>query len=177
MWQIVFLYLLSPGLLFCDLSFLNFIMLLFWSALFLAIISQTTAERSWDDAYDIAQSLVTQMTMDDKIAITTGTDGPCVGNTDATSHFGALCLNDGPLGVRGSSKTSAFVAGINAAASFDREMIQQRGSDIAEEFRGKGINVWLGPSTDLLRAPRSGRGWEGFGEVCFPKTGYGFINM
>ncbi|KAI9491546.1 glycosyl hydrolase family 3 N terminal domain-containing protein [Zychaea mexicana] len=43
-------------------------------------------------------------------------------------------------------------------------MIRQRGVDIAQEFRGKGINIWLGPSADLLRIPRAGRNWESFGE-------------
>jgi beta-glucosidase len=40
----------------------------------------------------------------------------------------------------------------------------QRGVAIGQEFRGKGINVYLGPAMGPLgRKPRGGRGWEGFG--------------
>jgi beta-glucosidase len=39
-----------------------------------------------------------------------------------------------------------------------------RGVAIGEEFRGKGVNVHLGPSVGPLgRKPRGGRNWEGFG--------------
>jgi beta-glucosidase len=40
----------------------------------------------------------------------------------------------------------------------------RRGVALGEEFRGKGINVYLGPSVGPLgRKPRGGRNWEGFG--------------
>lgn len=39
-----------------------------------------------------------------------------------------------------------------------------RGVALGEEFRGKGINMHLGPAVGPLgRKPRGGRGWEGFG--------------
>lgn len=39
-----------------------------------------------------------------------------------------------------------------------------RGEAIGEEFRGKGVNVHLGPTVGPLgRKPRGGRNWEGFG--------------
>lgn len=34
---------------------------------------------------------------------------------------------------------------------------------MGEEFRGKGVNVALGPMTNLARIPTAGRNWE----VCF----------
>ncbi|KAJ6599424.1 glycoside hydrolase superfamily [Mycena sp. CBHHK59/15] len=34
---------------------------------------------------------------------------------------------------------------------------------MAEEFRGKGIHVLLGPGMDLMRNAKAGRGWENFG--------------
>ncbi|KAI9314059.1 glycoside hydrolase superfamily [Dichotomocladium elegans] len=126
--------------------------------------------RTWDEAYHLATALVSQMSTKEKVALTTGIGefvGSCGGNTAATSVFPSLCLNDGPLGIRGSSLASAFVAGINAAASFDRELIYQRGADIGHEFRSKGIHIWLGPAMDIMRAPRAGRNWESFGEDPF----------
>ncbi|KIJ23138.1 glycoside hydrolase family 3 protein, partial [Sphaerobolus stellatus SS14] len=46
---------------------------------------------------------------------------------------------------------------------FSRRLIRARGQAIAEEFRGKGINVFLGPAMDVMRSPKAGRGWESFG--------------
>ncbi|THH31988.1 hypothetical protein EUX98_g2192 [Antrodiella citrinella] len=41
--------------------------------------------------------------------------------------------------------------------------MRARGSAMGAEFRGKGIQVQLGPMMNLMRAPASGRAWEGFG--------------
>ena len=40
----------------------------------------------------------------------------------------------------------------------------QRGVAMGKEFRGKGVNIYLGPSVGPLgRKPKGGRNWEGFG--------------
>jgi hypothetical protein len=44
---------------------------------------------------------------------------------------------------------SAFPAGINAAATWDLDLIQARGKAMGQEHRGKGVNVALGPMTNL----------------------------
>lgn len=41
--------------------------------------------------------------------------------------FAGLCLEDSPLGVRFADYASAFPAGINAAMSWDRDLILARG--------------------------------------------------
>jgi len=41
--------------------------------------------------------------------------------------------------------------------------MRARGQALGEEFRGKGINVYLGPAMDIMRNPKAGRGWESFG--------------
>ncbi|KAJ7205541.1 glycoside hydrolase family 3 protein [Mycena pura] len=41
--------------------------------------------------------------------------------------------------------------------------MRARGVALGEEFRGKGINMHLGPAMDLVRNPKAGRGWESFG--------------
>jgi beta-glucosidase len=61
------------------------------------------------------------------------------------------------------TEVSAFPAGINAAATFNRDLMNKRGTAMGFEFRGKGVNVVLGPMMNTLRAPESGRGWEGWG--------------
>ena len=35
------------------------------------------------------------------------------------------------------------------------------------EFRGKGVNVALGPMMNMMRAPEAGRAWEGWGSDPF----------
>jgi len=49
-------------------------------------------------------------------------------------------------------------------ATFDKSLMYKRGVALGKEFRGKGANVFLGPSVGPLgRKPRGGRNWEGFG--------------
>jgi beta-glucosidase len=76
---------------------------------------------------------------------------------------------------------SAFPAAINAAATWDKDLIYERGAAMGKEHRGKGVNVALAPMTNMgkwfnccvidrrylcWRAGRqaaAGRNWEGFG--------------
>lgn len=153
-----------------------------WSLIFVATIAIALSSNavvalsppieplSWDEAHVKAEELVKQMSLEQIASITKGSGlftGQCVGNAGGTTHpdFPSLCLADGPLGVRGSPFSSAFAAGITAAASFDKDAIRQRGIDMGAEFRGKGANVQLGPSMNIARNARAGRNWEAFGEV------------
>ncbi|EIE79560.1 hypothetical protein G6F47_007825 [Rhizopus delemar] len=124
---------------------------------------------SWDDAYVKAKELVDQMSLEQKVNITTGIGwegGPCVGNTYAITDpdFPSLCLQDAPLGIRFANNVTSGVSGINAAASFDRKAIYERGVYLGKESRGKGVHVLLGPAMNFMRSPEGGRGWEAGGE-------------
>ena len=58
---------------------------------------------------------------------------------------------------------SAFPAGVNVAATFNRGLAYARGQAMGQEHRGKGVDVQLGPVAGPLgRAPAGGRNWEGF---------------
>ncbi|KAJ7688805.1 glycoside hydrolase family 3 protein [Mycena rosella] len=89
----------------------------------------------------------------------------CVGNTTPVSRLGipAICFQDGPAGVRLVKNVTGFPTGINTAATFSRRLMQARGVALGEEFKGKGVHVFLGPAMDLMRNPKAGRGWESFG--------------
>ncbi|GAA5799376.1 hypothetical protein HPULCUR_004790 [Helicostylum pulchrum] len=124
---------------------------------------------SWDQAYSRAHSIVDQMSLAQKVAIATGTgymNGLCTGNSYSirNPNFPSLCLQDSSMGVHLADDVTAGVAGINAAASFDKAAIRARGEYMGKEFRGKGINVQLGPSLDFARSPYGGRMWESGGE-------------
>lgn len=127
----------------------------------------TAVEISWSEAYAKAKVAVLQLTDEEKVTIGTGTgSGTCVGNTAAISKIGwpGLCLQDSPLAVRLAHNVSGGISGINTAATFDRDLVRQRAEDMGDEFRGKGVNVQLGPDVNMARIPESGRNWEGFGE-------------
>ncbi|KAF7342570.1 Glycoside hydrolase family 3 protein [Mycena sanguinolenta] len=102
----------------------------------------------WESAIAKATEFVSGLTLEEKVNITTGRDmlGPCLGNTGEIPRVGwkGLCLQDSPLGVR----LADFVT-------------------MGKEHRGKGVNVALGPMTNLARQPAAGRNWEGFGADPF----------
>ncbi|WP_307846183.1 glycoside hydrolase family 3 C-terminal domain-containing protein [Actinospica durhamensis] len=74
-------------------------------------------------------------------------------------------VQDGPNGVGdGTGGVTAFPDGENAAATWDPALITQEGQAMGAEFAGKGVNVALGPTTNLVRDPRWGRTYETYGE-------------
>ena len=92
--------------------------------------------------------------------------GLCVGNTGPANSVGfpSLCLQDSPLGIRFVDNATAFPAGITVGATWNRDLMRQRGAAHGKEAKGKGINVLLGPAMGPLgRNPAGGRVWEGFG--------------
>ncbi|KAG8747394.1 hypothetical protein FRC10_001065 [Ceratobasidium sp. 414] len=139
---------------------------------------------SWDDAFALAQTVVAQMTLDEKVGVVTGQgqfNSRCIGNTHAVDRLGipAFCMNDGPAGIRAVKNVTGFPTGINAASTFSRRLMRARGQAIGEEFRGKGIqyvtgallfapvtkelfraSIFLGPAMDVMRSPKAGRAWE-----------------
>ncbi|KAI1371403.1 glycoside hydrolase family 3 protein [Hypoxylon crocopeplum] len=123
----------------------------------------------WEAAYQKANASLAKLSQNDKINIVTGVGwnkGPCVGNTAAASSIGypQLCLQDGPLGVRYGTSVTAFVPGIQVAATWDRALMRERGQFMAEETKGCGVHVLLGPVAGPLgKNPAGGRNWEGFG--------------
>jgi len=76
-------------------------------------------------------------------------------------------VQDSPLGVRAVDFATAFPAGINAAASFNRRLIRLRGLYMGREQVGKGVNIALGPMMNMGRVAEGGRNWEGFGADPF----------
>ncbi|KAK7735577.1 glycoside hydrolase 3 [Cytospora paraplurivora] len=123
----------------------------------------------WSAAYTKASASLAQLSLQDKVNIVTGigwANGPCLGNTPAISSikYPELCLQDSPLGIRYGSGATAFTPGIQAASTWDIDLIRQRGQYIGEEAKGAGIHVKLGPVAGPLgRIAQGGRNWEGFG--------------
>ncbi|KAI9696694.1 MAG: hypothetical protein M1820_008068, partial [Bogoriella megaspora] len=123
---------------------------------------------SWPDSYRKAATLVKQMTLAEKVNVTTGVGWSmemCVGNTGSVPRlsFPSLCLQDGPLGLRFADHATAWPAGVTVGATWNKQLMHMRGQKQALEARLKGINILLGPSVGPLgRMPAGGRNWEGF---------------
>jgi len=111
-----------------------------------------------------AKAFLAQLTLEEKSDMVSGNPGPCVGNIVAIPRLGfsGLCLQDGPLAIRVADYASVFSAGVSAGASWDKELMYERGYALGEEFKGKGAHVALQPvSGPLGRSGYAGRNWEG----------------
>ena len=77
--------------------------------------------------------------------------------------FAGICFQDGPVGNRKTDYVSVFPAGINAGATWDRELAYARGQAMGLEMNDKGVDGQLAPVCGPLgRSPDGGRNWEGF---------------
>ena len=116
---------------------------------------------AWEAATEKAQDFVAQLTTDEKIGIVSGAyrqPGPnCIGQIGAIPrlNFTGVCYADGPAGFGRSDGVSVFPSGISAAATWDTDLMYDRGVALGEEFRGKGAHVHLGYVDRPKRASRS----------------------
>jgi beta-glucosidase len=124
-------------------------------------------------------TLLARMTLADKIAMVHGMTSPAqsVGlQPGAPPYVGEvpgiprLCipvlkLEDGPAGVADGMKgVTQLPAPVAAAASWDRSLMTRYGAAVGAEEWGKGANVVLAPTVNIVRDPRWGRAFESLGE-------------
>lgn len=122
---------------------------------------------AWSEAYQKADALIKNMTIDEKVGLTSGSSAPtsCSGNIAPIPRLGfpGLCLSDAGNGLRGTDFVSGWPSGIHVGASWNRRLTRQRAASMGQEFRVKGVNVALGPVVGPLgRVVLGGRIWEGF---------------
>ena len=133
------------------------------------IVSAQGFAGNWEESHTKAQAAVAKLSLSEKIGIVTGVGwgkGPCSGSASAPKSisYPALCLQDGPLGVRSAASVTAFPAGIHAASTWDRTLMRLRGRGLGEETKALGIHVILGPvGGPMGQFANGGRNWEGFG--------------
>jgi beta-glucosidase len=131
------------------------------------VVAQSAAD--WEAAYTKANTALARLSMGEKVGVVSGVGwnkGPCVGNTSPVNsiRYPQLCLQDGPLGIRFGGSVTAFSPGIQAASTWDLDLIRQRGSYLGAEAKGCGVHVLLGPVAGALgKIAQGGRNWEGFG--------------
>ena len=130
--------------------------------------------------------LLGQMTLDDKLAMVDGV-GYANGTTGYVGHIAAnpaLCipglnLEDGPQGVAdGVPGVTQLPAPVALAAAWDPALAREYGAVVGSEERGKGADVNLGPTVNIVRDPRWGRAFESYGEDPYlaGQTAVGYID-
>lgn len=112
--------------------------------------------------------LVGQMTLDEKVSLVAGVD---LWRSAAVPRLGipAIKMTDGPNGARGAwgdtgPSSALFPVGTALAATWNTELIEQTGAELARETRAKGAQVLLGPTVNIHRTPLAGRNFECFSE-------------
>ncbi len=115
--------------------------------------------------------LLSRMTLAEKVALLAGKD---IWHTMPIERLGipSIVMTDGPNGVRAANPevgrqigpVTAFPTGISMAASWDVTLIERVGQALAEETRGMGCDVLLGPCVNIIRYPLAGRTFESFSE-------------
>jgi beta-glucosidase len=112
--------------------------------------------------------LMGQMSLQQKVNLLHGTDEPdYIGKIlgDPSLCIPDLTFEDGPAGVGdGLGGVTQMPSGLVSAATFDTDYEHQYGDAVGQEFAGKGVDVALGPTVNIVRDPRWGRSYETFGE-------------
>jgi beta-glucosidase len=140
--------------------------------------ARPAAARPWMNAAlspdQRARVLVAQMTLDEKIAMVHGAGYPFppnaagyAGVVPANTRLGipALYLADSPVGVgNGSTGVTQWADTSALAASWDTSLASAYGNAYGAEQAGKGHNIALAPTINILRLPLWGRAPETFSE-------------
>src|SRR5947209_13988582 len=121
--------------------------------------------------------VVAQMTLDEKIAMVHGAGYPLplngagyAGVVPANTRLGipALYLADSPVGVgNGSTGVTQWADTSALASTWDTSLAAGYGEALGAEQAGKGHNVALAPTVNILRLPLWGRAPETFSEDPF----------
>ena len=120
---------------------------------------------------DKIKELVSQMTLEEKAALTSG-DGPWM--TKAVERLGipSMWMSDGPHGLRkqenykevksinDSRPAVAFPCECAMAASFDRDVMFRLGEQLGHEAQTQNVQLVLGPGLNMKRSPLCGRNFE-----------------
>lgn len=111
---------------------------------------------------------VDKLSLEQKIQLLTGED---FWTTFAQPSIGLrkMVLSDGPSGVRGEvwderSQSLLLPSATAFASTWDKDVLGQVGVVMANEARGKNVDVVLGPTINLHRSPLGGRHFEAYSE-------------
>lgn len=115
------------------------------------------------EAKERAASLVSQMTLDEKLEYIGGYDGFYI---RAVPRLGipAIRMADGPQCVRNDTHSTLYPCGIALASTWDRNLARAYGRSLGRDCRARGVHIVLGPGVNIYRSPLCGRNFEYYGE-------------
>jgi len=114
------------------------------------------------------RSRVAVLPVEAKVRLLTGADSWRTYGDD-TLGLRPIIMSDGPAGVRGVTKddrnpSASLPCPSALGATWDSELVHELAAALGAEARGKGIDVVLAPTINLMRTPLGGRGFECFSE-------------
>lgn len=117
------------------------------------------------------ETLISQMTLDEKISLLAGAD---LWHSVAVPRLGIpqLKVTDGPNGARGAwgsmgPQSVATPVGIALGATWNPELVEKVGNVLADEVKAKGAHILLAPTVNIHRSPIAGRNFECYSEDPF----------
>jgi beta-glucosidase len=113
-------------------------------------------------------ALIGRLTLEQKVRLLTGADSWHM-NGESAIGLRPIVMSDGPAGVRGTrfdsrNPSSSLPCPIALGATWDEQLVHDLAFALGQETRGKGVDVLLGPTINIVRTPLSGRGFECFSE-------------
>ena len=113
-----------------------------------------------------AESIVQQMTLEEKLDLLGGVDGFFIRDVPRL-NLPRFKMADGPIGVRNFGPATAMAGGIALTATWNTALAELVGKELGRDSRAKGIHFLLAPGVNINRAPMNGRNFEYFGEDPF----------
>lgn len=133
----------------------------------LAICALLLTQTAISQAVDVEQrveSILKQMTIEEKIGLIGGAGGLFDIRGIPRLNVPSMTAADGPFGVRNFTRTNVYAGGIALAASWNTELAQRIGTQLGRDARARGVHFYLGPGVNIYRAPQNGRNFEYYGE-------------
>lgn len=134
------------------------------AAMCMSAVMQIQAITISDEDKERARSLVSQMTLDEKIDYLSGETSFSLRPVERLG-IPRVLLADGPQGIRNHCEHSTlFPSGILLASTWNRDMAQRYGESLGDDARARGVSILLGPGVNMYRSPLCGRNFEYMGE-------------
>ncbi|MFA9392206.1 MAG: glycoside hydrolase family 3 C-terminal domain-containing protein [Prolixibacteraceae bacterium] len=156
------------------------VLVLFNSCANMAPTSEQNEKYKIQDKYELViDSLIAQMTLEEKVGMLHGT-GMFVSGGVERLGIPEFTYTDGPNGVReelerhswkpldlANDSATFFPTGSALGATWNREMAYLYGEALGLETRARGKDMILGPAVNIMRTPLGGRTFEYFTEDPF----------
>jgi beta-glucosidase len=131
-----------------------------------APVARASPEASAPTVESRVDDLVARMTSDEKIDYLGGLNSFFIRGIPRLG-IPEIKMSDGPAGCRNWGPSTAYVAPVGLAATFDEKLAARVGASMGRDCRARGVHILLGPGMNIHRSPLGGRNFEYLGEDPF----------